>query len=58
MKYGAVRKLCPENFSRFFLNQRMLFNDFVTETVRCQYVLTLLPENQNMNIKSSRNQSP
>ena len=49
---------CVETLEDFFFNQRMLFNDFVTETVRCQYVLTLLPENQNMNIKSSRKQSP
>ena len=28
MKYGAVRKLCPENFSRFFFKPKNAFQRF------------------------------
>lgn len=37
---------CVETLEDFFFNQRMLFNDFVTETVRCQYVLTFTRESK------------
>ena len=43
---GLCGNFAPKTLVDFFFNQRMLFNDFVTETVRCQYVLTFTRESK------------